>query len=187
MLARLEEHDALIVQLKSEIDILKAKVATLELRLGKNLPNSSKPPSTDAFVKPRPGPCADPPDGHRANNPGMRLEPTENPDQVIPHEPDACEEYGLDLSTAPVSGERFRQVFDLPPVRLQVLEQWVGTRTCSGGHRTEARFPPEASPTTCYGPKLQGLGAYLLHRHHLPVARTAKLMADAYGAPVSTS
>jgi len=189
LLARLEERDALIVHLKSEIDTLKAKVATLEVRLGKNSQNSSKPPSTDAFTKPPPRSLRRPSGrapGKQSGDAGMRLEPAETPDDVVLHEPGACERCGLDLAGAPVSGERFRQVFDLPPIRLQVVEHRVLTRTCPCGHRTEAPFPPEATATTCYGPRIQGLGAYLLHRQHLPVARTAELMADAFDAPVST-
>lgn len=187
--ASLVERDALIVQLKSEIDTLKAKVATLEVRLGKNSQNSSKPPSSDAFTKPPPRSLRRPTDrapGKQPGDAGMRLEPAETPDEVVFHEPGACERCGLDLAGAPASGERFRQVFDLPPIRLQVVEHRVLTRTCSCGHRTEAPFPPEATATTSYGPRIQGLGAYLLHRQHLPVARTAELMADAFGAPVST-
>lgn len=43
-----------------------------------------------------------------------------------------------------------------------------------------------ASAPTCYGPGVAALGTYLLGRHHLPVARTAELMTDCLGAPVST-
>ncbi len=45
LLVLFAERDALIVALT-------AKVAELEARLGKNSQNSSKPPSSDAFVKP---------------------------------------------------------------------------------------------------------------------------------------
>ncbi len=47
LLVLFAERDALIVALT-------AKVAELEARLGKNPQNSSKPPSSDAFVKPPP-------------------------------------------------------------------------------------------------------------------------------------
>lgn len=59
------------------------------------------------------------------------------------------------------------------------------TRTSSRGHRAEAQFPLEANATTCYGPKLQGFRVYLLHRYHLPLPDTAKLMTDTCGALVS--
>lgn len=99
-----------------------------------------------------------------------------------PPSPGACERCGQDLTEAPIYGERFRRVFDPPPLQTEVVEHRVRSRRCSCGHRTEAQFAPEVTVTTCYGPKLQGVGAHLLHRQHLPVARTAELMADAYGA-----
>jgi len=51
---------------------------------------------------------------------------------------------------------------------------------------TTAGFPPEASAPTCYGPGVAALGTYLLGRQHLPVERAAEMMADCFGAPVST-
>lgn len=48
------------------------------------------------------------------------------------------------------------------------------------------RFPPEATATTCYGPRIQGAGAYLMDRQHVPVARTAEFMHVMFNAPVST-
>ncbi len=189
LLVQLAERDALITGLRGEVDALKATVATLEVRLGKNSQNSSKPPSTDAFVKPPPRSLRRPsgrPPGKQSGEPGMRLEPVASPDAVLIHEPGRCQSCGEDLAGAPVTGERSRQVFDLPPVRLAVIEHRVRTRRCSCGHLTEGTFPPEATAATCYGPRLQGLGAYLMDRHHLPVARTAELLTDAFGAPVST-
>ena len=189
LLAGLAERDGLITDLKAEIDALKAKVATLEGRLKKNSQNSSKPPSTDAFVKPAPKSLRRPSGkspGKQAGEPGMRLEPVKTADVVLVHEPGRCGNCGLALSDAPLAGERSRQVFDVPPITVEVIEHRVRTRRCSCGHLTEAFFPPEATASTCYGPRIQGLGAYLMDRHHLPVGRTAELLADAFGAPVST-
>lgn len=189
LLHQLAERDATIVGLKAEIDTLRARVATLEVRLGLNSQNSSKPPSTDAFVKPPPRSLRRPSGkspGKQAGESGMRLEPAADPDVVLIHEPARCGSCGLDLVDAPLAGERARQVFDLPPIHLVVTEHRVRTRHCSCGHSTEALFPPVATATTCYGPGLQGLGLYLMGRQHLPVARTAELLTDALGAPVST-
>lgn len=189
LLHQLVERDAIITVLKAEIDTLRARVATLEVRVGMNSQNSSKPPSTDAFVKPPPRSLRRPSGkspGKQAGEQGMRLEPAEHPDMIVVHEPERCGSCGLNLAGAPVTAERARQVFDLPPIRMVVTEHRVRTRHCLCGHSTEARFPPAATATTCYGPGIQGLGAYLMGRQHLPVARTAELLTDALGAPVST-
>src|SRR5207249_4641715 len=46
--------------------------------------------------------------------------------------------------------------------------------------------PPEASAPVVYGPNLRALAVYLLVFQHVPVERTAMLLADVYGAAVST-
>lgn len=172
------------------IETLLGRVAELEARLAKNSQNSSKPPSSDnPFVKPPPrslrGKSGRRP-GKQPGQGGARLEPRPEPDQVLVHVPGSCEGCGGDLSGAPVVGEQARQVFDLPPIRLQVTEHRAQTRACGCGRLSTAAFPAPASAPTCYGPGVAALGTYLMGRQHLPVARTAELMADVLGAPVST-
>lgn len=189
LLVKLEQRDALIVVLTAKIETLTTRVAELETRLGKNSQNSSKPPSTDAFVKPPPRSLRRPSGrqpGKQSGKPGKRLEPVADPDEIVIHDPATCQGCGQDLSDAPVTGGRSRQVFDLPPIRLRVTQHDVAERRCSCGTVTRAVFPAVASAPTCYGPGLQALGVYLMGRHHVPVARTAELMAGAFGAPVST-
>ena len=47
-------------------------------------------------------------------------------------------------------------------------------------------FPAEAAAPACYGPGVRAVICYLAVYQHLPVDRTAKLLADILGAPVST-
>jgi uncharacterized coiled-coil protein SlyX len=56
--------------------------------------------------------------GHR----GATLKPSEYPDQVINHAPEACPDCGASLSEADVISSERRQVFDLPSVRVVVTE-----------------------------------------------------------------
>jgi transposase len=182
--ARLAERDALIASLA-------ARVEELEARLGRNSRNSSQPPSSDSpFTKPPPrslrGKTGRRP-GKQPGDPGKRLAPRPDPDEVRAHVPDRCDGCGDHLAAAPVVGNQTRQVFDLPPVWLRVVEHRAQRRRCRGcGVVTTAAFPDEATAATCYGPGVAALGAYLLGRQHLPVARAAELMADCLGAPVST-
>ena len=180
--AALADRDRLIVELST-------RVTQLEARLGKNSQNSSKPPSSDPFVKPPPRSLRRPSGrkpGKGAGEAGFRLEPRPDPDEVVVHVPGACRGCGGDLSDAPVVGEQARQVFDLPPIELVAIEHRAQQRTCGCGTVTTAAFPPEAKAPTCYGPGVAALGAYLLARQHLPVERAAEAMADCFGAPVST-
>lgn len=54
LLVMLAERDAALAERDRVIEQLLARVAQLEARLRKNPQNSSKPPSSDAFVKPAP-------------------------------------------------------------------------------------------------------------------------------------
>ena len=74
----------------------------------------------------------------------------------------------------------------MPPIALMVTEHRAQQRVCGCGAVTTAVFPTEASAPTCYGPGVAALGTYLLGRQHLPVERAAEMMADCFGAPVST-
>jgi transposase len=110
------------------IATLQARVAELERRLGKDSSNSSKPPSSDGLGKPtrtkrraaertehrRPG--------KQPGAPGAHLAQVAEPDQVVEHVPHRCGGCGQDLDGAVVVGLEARQVFDLPPLRLGVVE-----------------------------------------------------------------
>jgi len=182
LLVLLAERDALIVALT-------AKVADLEARLGKNSQNSSKPPSSDAFVKPAPRSlrrASGRKPGKQPGDRGFRLVQRPDPDEVRVHVPEVCGGCGDSLERAPVVGQERRQVFDLPPIELTVVEHQAQRRACGCGMVTTAAFPAQATAPTCYGPGVAALGAYLLARQHLPVERAAECLADCFGASVST-
>lgn len=185
----LVERDSALAERDRLIGHLSARVAELEARLGKNSQNSSKPPSSDAFTKPAPRSLrrkSGRKPGKQTGDPGARLEPKPDPDEVVVHTPTACGSCGSDLATAPVVGDQRRQVFDLPPIRLRAVEHRAQQRMCGCGRVTTAEFPGQASAPACYGPRVAALGVYLLGRQHLPVDRAAEAMADCFGAPVST-
>ena len=178
----LAERDRVIVELS-------ARVAELEARLGRNSQNSSKPPSSDGFVKPPPRSLRKKTGrkpGKQPGEPGARLEPVADPDEIVVHPPVCCTACGEDLQVAPVIGEEVRQVFDLPPVRVEVVEHRVQARRCRCGEVTTGEFPAQASAPTCYGPGVAALGVYLLGRQHLPVQRAAEVLRDLFGLRVST-
>jgi transposase len=79
-----------------------------------------------------------------------------------------------------------RQVFDLPPLRLGVVEHRAERRLCACGATTAGVFPAQARAAACYGPGLWAPVCYLCVHQHLPVDRAAQLLADVLGAPVAT-
>ena len=189
LLVLLAERDAALAARDALIVELAARVADLEARLGKNSQNSSKPPSTEVFVKPPPRSlrrASGRNPGKQPGDPGFRLVQRPDPDEVRVHVPEVCRDCGDSLHDAAVIGTERRQVFDLPAIALTVIEHQAQQRACGCGTVTTAAFPAEATAPTCYGPGVAALGVYLLGRQHLPVERAAECLADCFGASVST-
>jgi transposase len=78
-----------------------------------------------------------------------------------------------------------RQVFDLPPVRMTVVEHRLVACRCVCGTVTGAAGPAGINAPVQYGPGVAALAAYLVVAHHVPVKRAAQILADLCGAGVS--
>jgi transposase len=105
---------------------------------------------------------------------------------VIDHRPGCCGGCGADLAEAVVVGEVRRQVVDLPKVTPVITDHVAYRCRCSCGTETLAAFAPEARSPVCFGPEVRAFAVYLLDRQHLPIERTAELIADLLGVEVST-
>lgn len=187
--SQLVELGARLDELVAANVALTADNARLRARLSLNSKNSSKPPSSDGYSKPAPKSRrrrSGKKPGGQPGAPGKNLAPVCDPDEVVNHTPENCEGCGDDLSDMPVTGDVRRQVFDLPPVDVAIVEHRAQRKACHCGHETTAPFPPEATGPTCYGPNLRVLVCYLVVRQHIPIKRVAELLADGYGIPVST-
>lgn len=108
-----------------------------------------------------------------------------DPDVVIRHVPAVCAGCGDSLAGAVEAGMTWRQLVDVPPVKPQVTEHQLITLVCGCGHHTTAAAPPEAAAPVVYGPRLAGIGVYLLHGQFLSVSRTAAALKDLFGVPVA--
>lgn len=177
-------------ELKSVLAQALARIAELEARLGMTSRNSGKPPSSDGLAKPAPkslrkksgrGP------GRPKGQPGATLRQVEVPDHEIPHEPVACCGCGAGLHDAPQVGVERRQVFDLPPVRIEVTEHQLISRACSCGTVTKADAPAGVSAPVQYGSRLAGIGVYLFHGQFLSKSRTVQALADLFGVVVAAA
>ncbi len=113
-----------------------ARIKQLEGQAAKDSHNSSKPPSSDGFKEPRrktqslrekSGKKSGGQPGHQ----GKTLMMVEQPDQTIVLTPGQCQHCQQDLSEATLSRRERVQVFDLPSVRLHVIEYQVEVKTCS--------------------------------------------------------
>ncbi|HTX01448.1 MAG TPA: IS66 family transposase [Acidimicrobiales bacterium] len=178
--------------LRADNESLRDRIARLEGELGQNSENSSKPPSTDAL-----GPRQNRAERRRAARESLRRQgkqpgaPGANlarraPEVVVPHSPAHCERCGEDLADAEVIGEVRRQVLDIEKVKVSTTEHVALRRRCRCGQENLGSFPPEARAPVCWGPEVRALAVYLMDRQHLPLERTAELLAELLDAPVST-
>ena len=180
---------ALVERLCAQIAELAARVKELEDRLATNSRNSSKPPSSDGFVKQRRS-LREPSTRKSGGQPGHRgatLEQVANPDQILPHEPWQCTVCGNVLSeVAGRLGEERRQVFELPPMKLVVTEHRVAIKECPGcGAENVGAFPEGVPCGASYGAGVKSLLTSLNQEHLIPCERSCQIFTDWYGQPVS--
>jgi len=207
--SRVTELASQNAELTARLEVLELELEKLRREMGRNSGNSGKPPSSDTVtqraeqqegrlsrqerrrqmrekakkfmsekVKRRPG--------KQPGAAGAMLARAEVPDHRELHVPDKCGACGESLGGAEVVGSEARQVYDLPVRRLEVTEHQSQSRRCGCGAVTRALFPKQAIATTCYGPIVRATAVYLMIGQHVPVARTAELLSEVCGAPVST-
>jgi transposase len=188
LLALVAAQARVIEEQAGRIERLEALVVELQRRLGQNSRNSSKPPSSDGPAKPSRGSQSrtgrSP--GKQPGAPGASLARSADPDVVVDHVPSSCGGCGLGLAAAADAGVVIRQVIDIPEVTASTTEHRMHKRRCACGVVTAASAPAEATAPVVYGPNLRALAVYLLVFQHVPVQRTAMLLADVCGAAVST-
>lgn len=167
---------------------LEAEVAELRARVGQNPRNSSRPPSSEGLGKPAPksqrrrsGRRPGGQNGHQ----GSTLAQVADPDEVVRHEPVGCAGCGGGLAEAAGVGVERRQVFDLPPIRVQVTEHQLVVRRCGGcGTATRAAAPDGVDAPACYGPRVAAIVVYLYVGQFLSRKRAAAALAELFGTPV---
>ncbi len=191
-LAQLREQLAVVVATLAQRDVVIAEVraenAELRRQLGQNSRNSSKPPSTDGLAKPSPKSLrrrSGRKPGGQPGHPGSRLEQVSAPDEVLRHEPAACGGCGSGLDGTAQVGVRRRQVFDIPPIAVRVVEHQLIERRCGCGAVTAGAAPEGVGAPVQYGPRIAAIMVYLYVGQFLSKARTAAALAELFGTPVS--
>ena len=189
------EKDALIMQLwamvqalTGQVDALTAEVAELKGRLIKDSHNSSKPSGLDVFRKPKSQrlPSGKKPGGQRGH-PGSTLKRVAQPDRSVDHPPPpSCDACGAAL-VGTVAVVETRQVMELPPLAVEVVEHRRLARRCVCGKLHRGEWPADVTEPMQYGPRLKALAVYLTQYQMLPVLRSAELLRDLWGAPISAA
>ena len=177
---------------EQQIEDLRGKVRALEDRLALNSTNSSKPPASDGLAKPPPRNLRQKTGrkpGGQPGHPGHTLEPVKKPDHTHVHRLDRCpcgQCGGVLLHRQPVLDYERRQVFDLPPLRLEVTEHQAEIKQCPiSGLTVKAAFPAGVEAPVQYGPHFRGLTLYLFNQQLLPFDRLRQTCLDLFGQPLS--
>jgi len=182
VLALFEEQTKIIRGLETSIQALEDQIA-------KNSRNSSKPPSSDGLNKPAPKSRREKsgkPSGGQKGHEGHRLEPVEKPNYVEPLPVVQCAHCQANLADVAASKIEKRQVFDLPPVCLEVTEYQGEVKTCPHcGQVNTAAFPEGVNQPTQYGPRVRAQMVYLNVGHFIPLERAAEILSEMCGQNIS--
>ena len=174
-----------VKELQQTVAAQAAEIQKLRDQLAKNSRNSGKPPSSDGLKKPRPrnlrkktGRRSGGQKGHK----GHTLEMAEKPDHIEIHPVSQCPHCAADLGAVGPCGLERRQVFDIPPMRIEVTEHQAEIKVCSQcGNEVKGDFPAEVTQPVQYGPRIKAQASYLNNYQLIPWARTCELLGDFYG------
>ena len=190
--ALLEEIRVLKEELAQMREILKEKdavIAELKEQLGKNSQNSSKPPSSDGYRKPRPvssrektGRKAGAQTGHQGH--GLKMPKADVIEDVahLPKECESCPHFGTcpKVGTSPVRNEI--------DVKIQVVlkRHYTESYACAkeAGKVVSGHFPEGIGSSMQYGSGIKALAATLNTEGMMSVSRTHAFLSAALGLPV---
>ena len=110
-----------------------------------------------------------------------------DPDEWVRHEPGPCAGCGADLANAPEVAVQRRQVFDLPPLRVQVRKHQLITRRCRRGVSTCGAAPEGVIAPVAYGPRITAIILYLYVGQFLSKKRATAALAELFNTPVSVA
>lgn len=129
--AQIETQQELIDNQQRQLEGQEKRIRQLEAFINKNSRNSHKPPSSDGLKKiPKVRkPSGKKPGGQKGHQ-GTTLKMVENPDIIEMHKVERCGRCGQSLKGERVLGYDRRQVFDLPPIKVEVTEHQAEIKEC---------------------------------------------------------
>jgi transposase len=184
----LAQRDEQIAQMQQQLKQLGEQMQALQEQLKKDSHNSHLPPSSDRFhrqprsLRKSSGKKA----GGQPGHPGSTLLLSQTPDRVIVYPVERCEHCQRDLREVESLQVERRQVIDLPPKRVLVIEHQAQQKCCPTCQQiSSAPFPENVSAPVQYGAAFGAVGVYLVQQQLLPYERACEVMQDLLGPTMS--
>jgi len=178
-----------LCELSKQVAFLQREMQMLKDQLVKNSRNSSKPPSSDGLKKPSPKslrPRGKSNPGGQKGHSGSTLKMVDNPNHCVVHSVKQCQKCGHCLADeTPINIEK-RQVFDIPPIQMEVTCHQAHTKQCPHcGYLNKVAFPEQVKAPVQYGTRLKAIAVYLRQYQLLPYNRTRELFRDLFSIDLS--
>ena len=188
---QIEAQNKLIAELRTMIKLLEARIEILENNQKKDSSNSSKPPSSDIGRPQRTQSLrikSEKKPGGQHGHKGQTLSFSASPNEIVVHAVKQCRCCGKSLSNRDAKDYERRQVFDIPPIEMQVTEHRGEIKSCSHCNTVnKAVFPQSVSQPVQYGSNVQQLAVYFTQYQLLPYGRTSEIFKDLFGHSLSSS
>lgn len=192
LVAALGAKEAQIEALIAQVAALAKQVAELTEKLGQNSRNSHLPPSSDP-----PGSASKAGGGtqkserkrggqrgHRGSR--RQLVPEAQVNEFVDLYPAECESCWAALPEVPDPNAKRYQIIEVPPIQPHTTEVRRHRVTClCCGHKTRAAYDENVIPASPFGPRLMSMVALLTGVYHVSRRRSAKLLSDLVGVPIS--
>jgi transposase len=174
--------------LRDQVTLLSERISELEARLAKDSHNSHLPPSSDRFQRQpkslRKKSGKQP--GGQSGHAGTTLKLSSTPDLVIVHQVEHCQHCQHDLCEVMSLAVERRQVIDLPPKRVLVIEHQAQQKCCPACQQLSlAVFPDDVRAPVQYGAAIGAVGVYLVQQQLLPYERACEVVEDLLGPAMS--
>jgi transposase len=184
-----EQYDSLLSRLTAleELVFQQANVIReLQGQLHKNSSNSHQPPSSDGLKRTIQNnrTKSEKKVGGQSGHTGATLPMVENPDKIIEHTVETCDHCGINLTAIEATGFERRQVYDIPPIKVEVTEHHIDKKRCPVcGKHTMAHCDLPASVQ--YGEAIKSMAVYLNQYQMLPLLRVSETLGDLFNCPIS--
>ncbi|MDR2144861.1 MAG: IS66 family transposase [Tannerella sp.] len=181
----------LVERLVIKIAELSSENAELRARLSQHSGNSSRPPSVDGYRKKS---CTEilkagvekKKRGGQIGHKGNTLHQISHSDFVVEHKPAVC---NCGHHFGGVSEYEFlekRQVFEIPPQRIDVYEHHVYQVRCPVcGQKHKAEFPSGVTAQAQYGNRMRSFIAILNVVCSVPMAKISQIIEDLFGVSIN--